>query len=218
MGEKNGRHLVLSGALFTALLVAWPLMMALAQPQGGGVDGQLQWLAGHTAVYKAQFFLALLIAPAIVYMMTAQLAALGPGDEPARGFGMACITAYIALNSIAYASQAILVPRFIAAGRMDAARAWYFASPESIAYFINQLGYCLWGLGALSLFHRVLRGRGMPRLIAAFYFLSAILSVVAFCGLLLESRAVNSLTLPSGLVLLPVGILTVAWGRKKSMQ
>ena len=208
------KNLIVSGALFTVVLMAWPLMMAIAMPTGD-IGPQLQWVAGHSFFFKMQFFLALLIAPAIVYLMLAQLNRLQTDDTVSRRFGMVFLAAYVVLNSVSYASQAVLLPRFLAAGEMELAKAWYFASPASVAYFMNQLGYCFWGIAAFALFFAVLREKGVPRLIAAFYFLSAILSIMAFAGLLFDSRALMRLTMPGGLVLFPVGILTIAWGRQK---
>lgn len=208
------RNLIVSGALFTVVLTTWPLMMAVAGPTGG-IGQQLQWVAGHPLFFKMQFILALLIAPAIVYMMLAQLSRLQTYDNVSRRFGMVFLAAYVVLNSISYASQAVLLPRFLAAGETELAKAWYFATPASIAYFMNQLGYCFWGIAAFSLFFAVLHGKGVPRVIAALYFLSALLSTMAFAGLLFDSRALMHLTMPSGLVLFPVGILTMAWGMQK---
>jgi hypothetical protein len=211
---KIDKHLIISGILFTVVLVAWPVMMAVAKAPGN-VETQMQWVAAHRPLFKAQFVLAFLLAPAIVYMMLAQLAKLQQGDGLGQRFGMVFIVAYVVLNSVAYASQAVLVPRFLAAGQAGLARAWYFASPASIAYFIDQLGYCFWGIGAIALFAKAQRGHGLPAFIASLYLLSALLSLMAFAGLLLESRVLNALSAPSGLALLPVGILTALWGWRR---
>jgi hypothetical protein len=211
---KIDKHLIISGMLFSVVLVAWPVMMAVAKAPGN-VEAQLQWVAAHLPLFKAQFFLAFLLAPAIVYMMLAQLAKLQQGEGLGRSFGMVFIVAYVALNSVGYASQAVLVPRFLAAGQAGLARAWYFASPASIAYFVNQLGYCFWGIGVIVLFAKAQRGHGLPAFIASLYLLSALLSLMAFAGLLLDNQVLNNLTMPSGLALLPVGILTAFWGRQR---
>ena len=208
------RHLIVSGTLFTIVLAAWPLMMAMAKAPGD-LGRQLQWVAGHVLLYRAQFILAFLLAPAIIYMMLAQLKKLQTADTLSKRFGMVFLAAYAFLNSVAYLSQVVLLPRFIAAGRMDLARAWYFASPASFAYFINQLGYCCWGVAAIVLFFEALRDWRLKGLIASFYYLSALLSIMAFAGLLFKSPGLMRLTMPGGLVLFPVGILTIAWGLQK---
>ena len=205
------RNLIVSGALFSVALAAWPLMMAMAKAPGS-IEQQLQWVAGHALLYRAQFVLALLLAPAIVYMMLAQLNRLQTADSISTRFGMVFLAAYVVLNSVSYASQAVLVPRYLAVGQVDLARAWYFASPSSVAYFINQLGYCFWGIAAIALFSKALLDWRLTGLIASFYYLSALLSIMAFAGLLFENRGLMRLTMPGGLVLFPVGFLTVVWG------
>lgn len=208
------RNLIVSGILFTIVLAAWPVMMVIAKAPGT-IEQQLQWVAGHVLLYRAQFVLAFLLAPAIITMMLAQLKKLQTADTLSRRFGMVFLAAYAVLNSVSYGSQAVLVPRYLAAGQMALARAWYFASPSSVAYFINQLGYCLWGIAAIVLFFEALRDWRLKGLIASFYYLSALLSIMAFAGLLFESPGLMRLTMPGGLVLFPVGILTVAWGLSK---
>ena len=115
-------NLIVSGVLFTVVLVAWPVMMTLASPTGG-IEQQLHWVAGHALLFKMQFLLALLIAPAIVYLMLAQLNMLQTADSVSKRFGMVFLGAYVVLNGVSYASQAVLLPRFLAAGQMDLARA-----------------------------------------------------------------------------------------------
>lgn len=209
---KNDRHLTVSGILFTLVLVAWPVMMVVARP-GGGVDLQLLWIRGHLALFRAQLALALLIAPALLYLMLAQLRRLAVGRVALR-LGLLFLAAYLVLASVSYASQAVLVPQFLAAGRLEAARAWLFSAPGSIAFFLDQLGYCFWGAAAIILFYRAWNWQGLSALIAGFYLLSAVLSILAFVGLLLDVPGLMAMTLPSGLVLLPVGVLSVFWGRQ----
>lgn len=215
---KDGDHLAFSGILFTLVLVAWPVMLAVARPAGGG-DLQLLWVRSHLALFRAQFVLALLIAPALLYMMLAQLRRLAVGGIALR-LGLLFLAAYLVLTSVAYASQAVLVPRFLAAGRLEAARSWLFSAPGSIAFFLDQLGYCFWGAAAIVLFYRTWNWQGLSALIAGFYLLSAVLSILAFAGLLLDVPGLLAMTLPAGLVLLPVGVLTVFWGRqaRKSVE
>jgi hypothetical protein len=211
---KRDPHLAASGILFTLVLVAWPVMMAVARPAAGGVDLQLLWVRGHAGLFRCQFVLALLIAPALLYMMLAQLRRLAVGPVALR-LGLLFLAAYLVLSSVSYASQAVLLPRFLAAGRLEAARSWLFSAPGSIAYFLNQLGYCFWGAAAIVLFYRAWNWQGLSALIAGFYLLSAVLSILAFAGLLLDVPGLMAMTLPAGLVLLPVGVLTVLWGRQE---
>ncbi|HOW44872.1 MAG TPA: hypothetical protein PK919_06840 [Candidatus Aminicenantes bacterium] len=209
---NDNRHLAVSGILFTLVLVAWTVMTALARP-ADGVDLQLLWTRSHLPLFRAQFVLALLIAPALLYLMLAQLRRLDVGGIFLR-LGLLFLAAYLVLSSVSYASQAVLLPRFLAAGRLEAARSWLFSAPGSAAYFLNQLGTCFWGAAAIVLFFRAWNWQGLSALIAGFYLLSAALSILAFAGLLLDVPGLMAMTLPAGLVLFPVGVLTVLWSRQ----
>jgi len=210
-------HLIISGILFSIVLFLWPIFMGMSQPQGSDA-GQLNWVSQHLSLYKVQFFFAFLLSPAILYMMAAQLDRVPAGHWIARRIGWVFLGGYFVLNSIAYASQMILVPQLIRAGRFEHALIWYFGSSASVIYFLNQMGYCFWAIGVIVLFSPQAREKGMIRWISLVYLLSAVLSIFAFAGLILDNKALNSLTLPSGLALVPVGILTVLWGFREGRR
>jgi hypothetical protein len=210
---QTNRHLIISGTVFTVVIFCWPVFMALAQP-GGNTEEQFRWISAHLALFKVQFLFALLIGPAIVYMMVSQLDRYPASGKIASALGSVFLTAYIVLISISYASQIVILPGLIGSGFTEQAHVWYFNSPVSVVYFLNQMGYCFWGIGAMVLFTRLIKQRGIIRYISLIYILSGILSVTALFGLMVESKAINSLTLYGGLVLVPVGILTVITGIK----
>jgi hypothetical protein len=211
--KKPNNHLIISGIIFTLILILWPMLMAISQPSGT-LEEQLRWVAENTNHMKWQFSLALLISPAIIYLMTAQLAAAGIADKVLLRLGMIFLAVYVALNCVSYGSQVVLVPRLLASGMYDQLTLWYFGSEVSIAYFLNQTGYFFWAIGTLALFPRFITQKGMIRYISILYVVSAVLSIVAFFGLVLNNTAMNSMTFPSGLLLLPVGVMTVIWGVK----
>jgi len=126
--------------------------------------------------------------------------------------GTVFLTVYVALNCISYGSQVVLVPKLLASGMYDQLTLWYFGSEVSIAYFLNQTGYFFWAIGTLVLFSRFVTQKGMIRYISILYVVSAVLSIVAFVGLVINNSTLNSMTFPSGLLLLPVGAMTVVWG------
>jgi hypothetical protein len=210
---KTNKHLIISGIIFLIILAIWPLLMAISQPSGT-LEEQLKWVAENTNHMKWQFFLALLISPAIIYLMVAQLTIAGIADKVLLRLGMIFLAVYAALNCISYGSQVVLVPKLLEAGMYDQLALWYFGSEVSIAYFLNQTGYFFWAIGTLVLFSRFITQKGMIRYISILYVVSAVLSIVAFVGLILDNAALNSMTFPSGLLLLPVGIMTVVWGVK----
>jgi hypothetical protein len=208
---NTNKHLIISGVLFTVVLFLWPVFMGLSEPQGT-VSEQLEWIGHHTLIYKIQFFFAWLISPSIIYLMFSQLDKYPSDDKPSTKTGMVLLAGYFVLNSIAYGSQMVLLPGLIQNGLNEQAQLWYFGSKVSIPYFLNQMGYGFWAFAALILFARLPGKRGIIKYISLVYLLSAVLSVVAFAGLVAGNRAINSLTLYSGLTLAPVGILTLILG------
>lgn len=214
---KTNTHLIISGIVFTVVLFLWPVFMAIEQPQGADEE-QFKWIQDHLILYKLQFIFASLIGPSIIYLMLSQLGKFPENDKIALRAGFVFITGYFVLNSIAYASQIILVPRLIRAGMTEQARVWYFNSSASATYFIDQMGYCFWGIGAIILFFRFLREKGPVKYLSLIYTLSGILSIAAFAGLIIDNAFLNSLTLYSGLILTPVGIITLIWGLKESKK
>src|SRR3972149_4229888 len=117
------KHLIISGILFTIVLLLWPVFMMLSQPTGSDED-QLNWVLNHLTLYKIQFFLAFLIAPSIIYLMLAQLGKQVTTENNMIKFGYIFIAGYAVLVSIAYCSQIILVPGLLKNGLIDQAKAW----------------------------------------------------------------------------------------------
>ncbi len=214
---KAQNHLLTSGIIFLVILILWPVLMAISQPSGT-FEEQLRWVADNTNHMKWQFFLALLISPAIIYLMAAQLAIANIADKVLLRLGMIFLAVYAALNCISYGSQVVMVPKLLEAGMQEQLALWYFGSEVSIAYFLNQTGYFFWAIGTLVLFSDFISQKGMIRYISILYVVSAVLSIVAFVGLVLNNAALNSMTFPSGLLLLPVGVMTVVWGLRRGRK
>ncbi len=209
---KTNRHLIISGFLFTIALFLWPIFMGIYQPIGNDIEQQLNWIIENSTIYKIQFFFAFLISPSIIYLMLSQLDKFHFDNHVSKKIGMIFITGYFVLNSISYASQIILVPKFMDSGLIEQAKIWYFMSPSSVSYFINQMGYCFWGIGAMILFSRLVKEKGIIKYLSLIYIISAILSIIAFIGLMIGNEIINSMTLYGGLVLIPIGIMTIIWG------
>ena len=212
---KKGTHLVVSGLLFTLVLLIWPVLMAIGQPVAGEPE-QLQWLSANTGLFKFQFLFAFLICPAMLYMLYAQLNTIGDPSPMAVRLGGIFLAAYAVFSSIAYGSQMILIPQLIQAGMETQARLWYLEASPSIVYFLNQTGYFFWALAMLILFVPVLKLPGIPRALAVIYTVSAALSIVAYAGLIIENEQLNSVTFISGLMLLPTGVLGAFYGIRSS--
>lgn len=209
------KHLIVSGILFSVVLFIWPVFMAFSK-QSFIIEENLIWISEHVFLYKIQFFLAFLIGPAIIYLMISQISKVSAQKGGTIILGITFLSVYMVLVSIAYASQMILVPNLIENGMYQQAEVWYFASFSSLAYFLNQLGYFFWALGTLILFCRFLKTKGILKYISIFYMVSALLSFIAFLGLIINNKSVNDFTVLSGLLLIPIGILTIIWGYKEN--
>ena len=212
---KTNKHLVFSGILFTIVLFLWAIFMSISQPQGN-IGEQFKWILNHLVLYNIQYFFVLLISPSIIYLMLSLLDKFPTDHKITYRIGNVFLNGYFVLNSIVYASQVILVPKLLSSGLTDQADVWYFGSSTSVVFFINQMGYCFWGLGAIFLFSRLIYERGFIKYLSIIYIISAILSVIAFIGLILDNKSINSMTLYSGLTQIPIGVMTIIWGLKEN--
>lgn len=210
---KQNKQLFTSSLLFTLILVVWPVFMAVSQPQGN-VEERFQWIMQNQALFKLQFFLAFLIGPALIYMMISQLNLLKNEFGRTDVIGIIFLAAYLVLCSISYGAQFLIVPGLIEQKLVNVAHAMYFDSGTSFSYFLNQTGYFFWAMGTLVLFSKFIVRRGAIKAITIIYMLSATLSVIAFAGLIIESKILNLMTFVSGIILLPVGIISITWSLK----
>lgn len=212
------KQLFLSSLLFSLCLSAWPVLMAIAQPQGTLIEEKFQWILQNQAVFKLQFFLAFLISPLLIYMMIGQLrhSKIAFGRSEAAGYLF--LGVYAVLCSISYGAQFVLVPELIRQKMDVIAQVAYFDSGTSVSYFLNQTGYFFWAIGAIVLFHPFLYRNGPVKSIAVIYMVSAALSILAFIGLVLENKLLNMMTFISGISLLPVGILSMLWSNKSPSE
>jgi hypothetical protein len=212
---KSSQHLIYSGIAFTLILTLWPLLMAISQPEGS-LEDELHWITQNLTQHKIKFFFALLISPALVYMMLSQVLHVPKVDKISMRSAMIFLAVYATLVTISYSSQLILLPALIEAELINEAKIWYFETPYSVPYFINQSGYFFWAIAASVLFFRFRMHHGMIRYFSLLYTVSAVLSIIAFLGLVMDIGWMKLMTFPSGLLLLPVGIMSVIWGIREN--
>jgi len=215
MGQN--KNLLISSILFTFLLVIWPLFMAVSQPSGSNTE-KFEWILQNLTLFKVQFFFAFLISPVIIYLMVSQLQAYG---IPGKDFPISAIIflgGYFVLSSISYGAQFSYVPYLIQNNSTDIARLFYFNSTGSFTYFLNQMGYLFWAAGGFILFSGFIFKAGKLRAVSILYTFSAFLSILAFLGLILNNEFLNSLTVLSGIILLPVGIISIIWSLKQKIR
>lgn len=211
MNRKN--QLFTSSLLFILLLVVWPVFMALAQPPEE-LNEKLSWILNNQCMFKLQFFFAFLISPSLIFMMVSQLNLSERNLGKTNTIGFIFLGAYLVLCSISYGAQFVIVPQLIEQKMIQLAQVVYFDSETSFTYFLNQTGYFFWALGSLTLFFKFMFKNGALKAISFIYVFSAILSIIAFVGLIVKNEILNSMTFLSGISLLPAGIISIFQGWK----
>jgi hypothetical protein len=210
--------LLFGGTTFTIIVLLWPVLMMIAEP-GGIVEEQLSSIVESSFAYRINFFLASLIAPALVVVMsTLALFVDTKKETPFLNIvGAFLLIPYLTLVSIAYASQYVLLPKLFE--HPELAMNWFFASPYSIAYFLNQLGYTFFAFAACAIGWKFLFESGLSKWIGVLLWASGSLSIVAFIGLAIQNEFLNLATFPSGMLTIPFGMLVAlkGWRMRKAV-
>lgn len=214
-GQQSGRVLLYSGTALALVVLLWPPLMLLGQPTGT-VEEQLSTIADDPALYKLNFFVASLIAPAVVVVLTV-LALFAPAEKETPVLdvlGVLLLAPYVVLVSIAYTSQYTILHALLVADRTEEAAVWLFENTHSVPYFLNQLGYTFFAVSALLVGYKYLSESGLVKGIGVLLWASGLLSIVAFLGLALQNELLNLSTFLSGVLIVPVGVLVALWGRR----
>lgn len=210
---NNGFQLFIGGGLFTGVVILWPILMVFSQVEGD-MQEQLLMISDQPGMYMLNFFVASLIAPtmALILVLLAFRVKTRENTLVLNILGSIFIAPYITFVSFAYASQYTILQGFLRVGDLVQAKIWYFENSTSFPYFVNQLGYVFYGLSGLLIGYKFLREKGIPRAIGILLWISGILSFIAFFGLVVGSELLNSTTIISGLLTLPIGILVMILG------
>ncbi|MFC2123435.1 DUF4386 family protein [Bacteroidota bacterium] len=216
--EKNtslGFHLINAGIFYTIIIFLWPLLMIIS-PYKGSDKEVLLMIAENPTLYKIIFFNASLIAPATIYLLIIYILWQKEVRIPMIGnlVSLIFVCAYFLLVTIAYVSQYALLPGLLTQGVSDHAEMWYFGSFNSITYFLNQLGYGMLGIAGILIGFHMLKLPGPPKWIGRMLWISGILSLIAFSGLVINNQMINSLTVVGGITVIPIGIVSFIWGLK----
>lgn len=208
------KHQITSATIFTVIICAWPIFMILSPLSG--FNTQAVSLLRDDFMFKLSFIMATLIAPSIVYMLVSLLA--NKNLNPPRVLALSMLSLYLLLNTLSYSFQYTVFLNLLNAGEIGLAKFFYFGNKESISYFLNQTGYFFWAISVLILFGKYSFEKGVKKAIGIIFSLSAVLSILAYIGLLLNIETLNFLTLPSGVLLLPIGILIIIYSRLYSVK
>ena len=203
------------GIFFTVVVLLWPVLMTASEITGS-VEEQLLQISEAPGLFMANFFWASLIAPSILVLLLtfARYTEIRKQTPFIYHFSLLFLAGYFVFVSISYVSQYAYLPRLLAEGNTDLAVAWYFGDESSRPYFFNQLGYSLFGIAAILIGYKMLHEPLLPRLIGIVLWVSGLLCLLAFLGLILHIPGQGLISILSGLLTLPVGIMSILWGRK----
>jgi hypothetical protein len=212
--KKLSDQLIINGLIYTIIIFLWPVFMVLSQVNGT-VEEQLQQIVANPALYKLGFVFASLIAPSIIIVMFTYIkTSTGLVSKNQKTIGIIFLGIYSVLITISYVSQYTIVFRYINSELPEKATFWCFQNNKSIAYYLNQFGYAAWGVGALMLFYKYIFLRGTKRLMGIFMTAAAVLSLIALFGLIIQNSSINSMTIVSGFLIVPAGIIAMLEGFK----
>lgn len=218
MNKSHSRNLIISGSIFTLLILLWPIFMALSDGNAGSLEEKVLEISKDGAVYYIGFVNASLIAPS-AFALISIVSGLYRKEKKDLfdTIGIVLLIGYCILNSISYISQYSILPRLITAGKINEAIEWLF-DKDSLIYFLNQMGYSLFGMGVIIIFKGFLRAKGIEKILGLIFCISGALSILAFIGLLIQNELLNMLTIFSGLLMVPAGVLTVILGARITKQ
>jgi hypothetical protein len=206
------KYLIWGGIIYTAILLLWPVFMLMSI--GGPIEQQLTFISLNPSIHILGFFFAFLIAPAFGFIMIMTLESIEGKNRALYNLSLVFFAVYAVLVSISYSAQFALVPRLLKSGLTWIAAQWYFNSPGSIAGFFNQIGYSILIIPMMLWAFELLKQKGVLRAAAVFLILSSALQLGAFIGMITGIPELSFLTLPSGIMVLPLGVLSVLYGLK----
>lgn len=210
-----GRLLVGASVAFLVVLVLMTVLSALGAPEGDTVAARLAALAREDTVYRLGFFFASLVPATMVPLMALIAVAADRGGPAARPYavtGALLVAAYAPLSAAAYASQ-YTVFTWLLARDLPSAAPWYFGNDHGAVITFDLLAYAIWGTGAILLAWPLLPQGGSRRLLAWALLASGATSIVAFGLHALGVSAAGPLSVVSGALTVPVGVLALLVGR-----
>lgn len=216
LSDKSlGKSLILTGLTFTIIILLWPVLMAISGLEGS-IEVQFEQIRQNPFLFRLNYILASLIAPSLSSLLI--IIALFLKTEKSapvfNGLGIFFLAPYVVFVSIAYTSQFTLVTNGLLSGNSPQIVQWYFGNFYSVAYFLNQLGYAFFALSGFCIGYRFLFEKSVLRLFGWLLYISSFLSVIAFIGLAINSKSLNSVTVLSGLLVMPLGVIALNIGLK----
>ncbi|MBI9097553.1 MAG: hypothetical protein JEY91_03695 [Spirochaetaceae bacterium] len=213
--EKLGSALIINGIVFSIIIFLWPITMVLAPGAEGSISEQLREIALHPVSYQLSFILASVIGPSILSLMLIYSMFIETKKTTVifSLMGIIFMIPYVVFVTISYTSQYIYFINLLNSDVNSAAQ-WYFGNFNSLPYYLNQLGYTFFALGGIFIGYRYCFDRGIKKAFGIILEICSLLSIIAFIGLALGNKFLNTATLISGLLTLPFGIFAIIIGMK----
>ncbi|NPU99853.1 MAG: hypothetical protein HPY53_00575 [Brevinematales bacterium] len=212
MKSNFSKYLIWGGIVYTFILIMWPVFMFMGT--GGAIEQQLAFISLHPSIHMLGFFFAFLIAPAFGFIMIITLESIADKNRALYNFSLIFFAIYATMVTVSYTAQFALVPGLLKTGNTQLAAQWYFNTPGSIAGFFNQMGYTILIIPMMIWSIELLKQKGVLKVSAILLILSSTLQLGAFAGLITDNSTLSFLTLPSGIMVLPLGVLSTLYGIK----
>ncbi len=216
--SKSASLLFFGGAALVLVIVLWPVFMA-ASHFDGTIEEQLEFLTADPTMYIINFFIASLIAPVFLVAMLTLAFFIETGRKTPflNILGVVSLAPYFVLVTIAYTSQYIFLPTLLHGNNLEFAQLWLFDNPDSLIYYLNQLGYMFLAIAMCCIGWKYLFEKGLFRFAGILLWASGVLSAVAFLGLVIGSPILNAATFLSGFLILPFAVIVtvIGWRMRK---
>ena len=213
--RRTGMVLTISGSVLLLLLLLWVAFMVLLPP-AKNLNAQLAQLARSSTLYQITFLNASLISIPLTLILIQLLMLRETLFNLTGAAGCLFLAPYVLLVSIAYTSQYTLFPGLLESmypGDVAAVRQWFFYDENSIAFFLDLLGYTFFGIAALFIGRAVMIGEG-----ALFTSLGWLLwgsAATAILGFAVNIPLLQFGVGISGGLMLPFSILVIIFGLRR---
>jgi hypothetical protein len=215
--KSTGKWLFIAGGLSILTIIAWIVLMALNVYEGD-IEDQLNQLKNNTILYSLSFINASLISIfiSLIFIVLAFFFRMNNQIHMSDIASIVFLIPYIALSSISYVSQYTILLQWISSGgeHYSYAILWYFNNPDSLAIFINSLGYAIFSIAALFLCFKLIKNRGLDALTGLFLLLSAVTTLIGFAGYGLDNQLLLTGIVIGGFFIFPFNICIIIRGYK----
>lgn len=209
-------NLKLASILFTLVIILWPVLAIFSLPEGNNYTEQIESIRNTPLLHILNFIVAFLIAPAIIYMLFELYKDVSDNSWSILSkFGFILYALYFILVSISYGSQFLYLPFILESTNKSEILKWYFYNSNSLSILFNQTGYLIWSIATLLIFIKYLFKNTLLFFIVKLLTLSALCQIIGTVSFYTNNSQLSSLTLYSGIILLPTGILIIVYSFKK---